>query len=78
MNNLTTIFRDVFQDPSLVLRPELAAKDVKNWDSVNHINLMIAVEMEYNVVLNPVEVQQARTVGDLVRLLQAKGCQISM
>lgn len=77
IDKLTAIFRDVFEEPDLVLRPDLDAKAVRNWDSFNHINLMIAIEGEFNVILLPAEVQRMRSVGDLVDLLKAKGCSIS-
>lgn len=77
IESLTSIFRDVFEDELIVLKPELAAKDVKNWDSFNHINLMIAIESAYGITLAPAEVQRAKTVGDLVQLLQSKGCAVS-
>lgn len=75
--NLTAVFREVFEDDSLVLRPDMSARDVPNWDSLNHINLMIAIEAAFAVTLSPGEVQGARSVGDLVKLLQARDCQIS-
>ncbi|NQV79666.1 MAG: acyl carrier protein [Alphaproteobacteria bacterium] len=77
LEKLTRIFQEVFEEPSLVLSPELDAKAVRNWDSFNHINLMIALEGEFEVVLNPAEVQQIKSVGDLVDLLKAKGIDIA-
>jgi len=77
VQKLERIFREIFEDDAIVLVPELVAKDVKNWDSVNHINLMIAIEEEYGVILTPIEVQKILRVGDLVKLLQAKGCDVS-
>jgi acyl carrier protein len=77
VERLARIFRDVFEDDAIELVPTLAAKDVRNWDSFNHVNLMIAIETEFGVALDPTEVHKARSVGDLVGLLQAKGCDIS-
>ncbi|MBT5107888.1 MAG: acyl carrier protein [Rhodospirillaceae bacterium] len=76
IDRLTECFREVFEDESLVLQPDLVAKDVKKWDSFNHINLMIALEEEFDVMLAPDEIHKARSVGDLVELLQTKGCEI--
>jgi acyl carrier protein len=77
VERLARIFREVFEDDTIELVPTLVAKDVKNWDSVHHIYLMIAIETEYDVILTPAEVENISCLGDLVGLLQAKGCDIS-
>jgi acyl carrier protein len=76
IRKLEEIFHEVFEDESIVLAPDLSARDIKNWDSFNHINLMIALEGEFDVTLAPDEVQKAQNVNDLVALLQKKGCDI--
>ena len=78
IDRLTEIFRETFDDESIVLNRDLAAKDVKDWNSFNHINLMIAIETEFDVVLQPQEVQAAGSVGDLVDLLKTKGCDLDL
>ena len=77
-NRLTEIFRNTFEDDTIDLRRDLKPRDVKNWDSFNHINLMIAVENEFDVILLPKEVHEARSVGQLVDLLKTKGCDIEI
>ena len=46
---LTEIFRDIFDDDSISLTPELSAKDVDGWDSLTHIRLMLTVEKAFKV-----------------------------
>ena len=41
---LQEIFRQVFDDPTIVLRDDMTAADVEGWDSVTHIDLLIAIE----------------------------------
>ena len=53
---LTAIFRDVFEDESLVLRDDLTAEDVENWDSLTHINLIVAIEKEFRIRFTTAEV----------------------
>ena len=77
-NRLTKVFCNTFEDDTIVLRRDLRPRDVKNWDSFNHINLMIAVENEFDVILQPKEVHEARSVGELVDLLKTKGCKIKI
>jgi acyl carrier protein len=69
---LTTIFHDVFDDDSIVLRPELMAADVPDWDSFNHINLIVAVETSFKIKFQTAELEQLHTVGHLADLIAAK------
>jgi acyl carrier protein len=69
---LTRIFREVLQDENLVIGPTTTADDVKGWDSATHVNLILAIEMELNVVFNTGEIDEMRTVGDLVSAIERK------
>ena len=71
-NELTCIFRDIFDDESIVLRPELTAADVAEWDSFNHINLIVAVEQRFKIKFKTAELEQLHSVGELVGLVEAK------
>jgi len=72
METLTGIFRDVFDSPSLVLHDAMTAADVENWDSLNHIDLIVAVEKKFNVKFTTKDVTSLKTVGDLALLIQKK------
>jgi len=67
---LTDIFRDVFDDPNIQLRPDMTAGDISDWDSSNHINLILAAESTFGVRFNISEVESMRAVGDFVDLIQ--------
>jgi acyl carrier protein len=69
---LQEIFRDVMDNPTLVLTPESNASNVADWDSLTHINLMTAVSNHYKVKFNLSELQDLKNVGDLMALLQKK------
>jgi acyl carrier protein len=68
----TTIFRDVFDDDTLVVDPALTAKDVPAWDSLTNIRLMLTVEKAYGIRLTAPEVGKLQNVGELARLVQSK------
>lgn len=70
---ITPIFREVFDDPSLVLTQELSASDVKNWDSLNHITLIVELETFTGLSLSTDELVNLKDVGDFVQLLSDKG-----
>ena len=69
---LTSVFRDVFDDNSLVLRPDLTADDVENWDSLTHIDMITAVEREFGIRFTTAEVSSMQNVGGLIALIQHK------
>ena len=71
-DKLTSILRDEFDDPSLVLRPDMTAADVENWDSLTHINLITAIERTWKVRFTTAEVMSLKNVGDLLRLITKK------
>ena len=69
---LTPIFHDLFDDEKLVLTPGLSAGDVPEWDSFNHINLIVAVESTFRIKFQTAELESLQTVGHLVDLISKK------
>ena len=52
--------------------PESSPQTIESWDSVQHLNLVLAIEEEYGFQFSPEEMDQAKTVGSLARLASAK------
>ena len=77
LDQLTAVFRDIFEKPELKLYPSMSARDVDNWDSFNHINLVASVEIEFSVSFTTEEIGELQNVGGLVVLLQSKGVDIA-
>lgn len=73
LDAITPIFREVFDDPALVLTNELSANDVENWDSLNHITLIVELETLTGLSLSTDELVNLKNVGDFVQLLADKG-----
>ena len=69
---LTSIFRDLFDDETLVLTPSLTAADIPEWDSFNHINLIVAIESRFKIKFQTAELEQLHTVGHLANLIAQK------
>ena len=69
---LTDVFHDVFDDESIVVRPELSAKDVDEWDSLAHIRLMLTVEKAFGVQYSTSEIGKLKDVGELAELVRSK------
>lgn len=69
---LTEIFRDVFDDDSLRVTPELTAADVDEWDSLNHIRLVLSVERAFGLRFSAAQVGRLKNVGEFAALIGAK------
>jgi len=69
---LTDIMRDLFDDDDLVAHPALTADDVKEWDSLTHLRLMLTVQKAFGVKFSAAEIGKLKNVGDLASLIQAK------
>jgi acyl carrier protein len=69
---LNAVFQDTFDDPSIRIHDEMTAADIDDWDSLQHIVLVLAVEREFEVRLNPTEVGKLENVGKMLDLLLAK------
>lgn len=72
LQKLTGIFRDVFDDDSLVLTEQTTADDVDEWDSFNHINIIVATEAGFRIKFQTAEIEGLKNVGHLVALIQRK------
>ena len=71
-SELTTVFRDVFDDDELVLRPDLTARDVEAWNSLAHVSLIVAAESHFGIRFKTSELESMQNVGDFVSLIGKK------
>ena len=69
---LREVFQDVFDDDDLGIRRETSARDVDEWDSLMHIDLVLTVEREFGVRFSSSEVASLQYVGQLVDLIESK------
>ena len=54
------------------LKDETTAPEVPGWDSLNHINIILAVEERFNVKFKSYELLRLKCVGDLQKMLDSK------
>jgi acyl carrier protein len=71
-DRMALVFREVFDDDGLVLTPAMTAKDVAEWDSLNHIRLVVAIDAEFKIRFTAGEISDLENVGELVALIQRK------
>jgi acyl carrier protein len=71
-DDLTSVFREVFNNPGIVLSPEQTANDIEGWDSFSHINLIIAVESKFNIQFKQREALGFKNIGELIKNIETK------
>ena len=69
---LEQIFKDTFNDESLVLRDDMTSRDIPGWDSLAHINLMFSIESAFGMQFIGNELAEFKDIGELKRYLAAK------
>ena len=69
---LDKIFRDVFDDDSIVLTPTTAAGDIPGWDSLKHINITVAAESAFGIRFKSSELEELQDIGSLVAVIERK------
>lgn len=69
---LGQIFRETLGNDAIALTPETTADDVPEWDSMNHIFLVVEIERAFGVKFQTAEMEELRNVGELVHLIRSK------
>jgi acyl carrier protein len=72
MAELQPIFSDVLDLPGLQLTPQSNATNVEGWDSLAHVNLVVAIEKRFGVKFALGELRDLKNVGEMVNLIQKK------
>lgn len=75
-SQMQEVFRNVFDDDAIVLRDAMTSADIDGWDSLMHINLMVAVERRFKVKFATAEIAalkgEGQNVGTFLRLVASK------
>ena len=69
---LNNVFRQVFDDSSLNISRSTTANDIDEWDSLTHMNLIVAVELKFGIKFALGELQSLKNVGDLTDSIARK------
>ena len=70
---LNKVFRDVFDDDSITVNPKTTANDIEDWDSLEHITLISAVEREFKMKFKMGEISSMKNVGEMANIVAARG-----
>jgi acyl carrier protein len=66
------IIRDVLDQPDVKLTRDTTADSVEGWDSLNHINIVVATEQRFGIKFKTAEIETLRNFGDFVDLVENK------
>lgn len=72
LEELQPLFRDILDQPALRITRKSNSSNVEGWDSLAHINLVTAIEQEYNVKFSIDELLELKNVGEMVDLMEIK------
>jgi acyl carrier protein len=71
-NRVNSVFRDVFDDESITVTGDTTANDIEDWDSLEHINLIVALEEEFGMKFTMGEVTGMKNVGEAVDIISER------
>jgi acyl carrier protein len=70
---LTAVFRETFDGGSIVITDATTAADIEEWDSLGHINLIVAIEEAFGMKFTMREVTSMRNVGEMISIIVERG-----
>ena len=69
---LNALFCKVFDDNDIKITPEMTANDIEEWDSLSHVNLVVAIEKNFKVKFKDSEIIRWKNVGQMIESINAK------
>jgi len=69
---LNDIFKDVLDKDSLMISATTSAADIEEWDSLNHIQLVVAIEKHFKIKFNTKEIYSWGNVGEIANAIHEK------
>ena len=72
LGEVQDIFRDLFDDDSIVISDDMTADDIEDWDSLEHINLITSIEKHFSIKFAMSEVTHFKDIGNMIDTIAAK------
>ena len=66
LNQFEEIFKDILDIETAELKPETVASDIEEWDSLSHVQLIVAIERHFKIRFNSSEIRSWKNVGEMV------------
>lgn len=71
-DELNEIFKDIFDDESIMIDEETIAADIEGWDSLVHVHLVVAIEKKFGIKLTMSEISLMKNLGAMVDIIDSK------
>ena len=71
-NKVQDVFIDVFDDENLEINNSTNSEHIEEWDSLNHIQLVLSIEKFFSVRFKTGEIQSLKDVGEMIDMLEEK------
>ncbi|APY12403.1 acyl carrier protein [Seonamhaeicola sp. S2-3] len=72
LNELTLLFQEVLENEDINLTEETNANDIDEWDSINHIYLVVEIEKKFNIKFSSSQILEWKNVGDIITSIKEK------
>lgn len=72
LKQVNDIFKDVLDNDDIKLTATTTAKDIEEWDSLNHIQLIVAIEKKFKIRFNSAEINSWKNVGEMCEALEKR------
>ncbi|HEX6505128.1 MAG TPA: acyl carrier protein [Terriglobales bacterium] len=72
LEQVRAIASDILSVPADRMHPDSSPETIEAWDSIQHLNLVLALEENFNVQLSPEEIEQMRSIGQISTLIGSK------
>ncbi len=71
-DHVRRVVSDVLGIPAAQLTETTSPETIESWDSVQHLSIVLSIEQEFGIQLDPEDIEKVRSVGALERLVRAK------
>ncbi len=72
LDQVRTAAADVLRIPLERITEASTPESVESWDSVEHLNLILALETQFGIEFEPEEIEQMKSIGEIARLVESK------
>lgn len=69
---IRTLASDIFGVPADQITPASTPETIETWDSIQHLNLILALEEKFGLQLSPEEIEQMKSIADVIKLVEGK------